>query len=98
LTTEKEAEARHSLVTHACNPGYLGGFDQEGRSSKPAWANSSQDPISKITRVKWTRGMAHAVEHLLCKHKALSSNFSPTKKREEGERGMESETLTVTRF
>jgi hypothetical protein len=34
-------------VTHACNPSYSGGRDQEDRSSKPAWANSSQDPISK---------------------------------------------------
>jgi hypothetical protein len=34
-------------------------------------------PISKITRAKWTGGVAHAVESLLCKHKALSSNPSP---------------------
>jgi hypothetical protein len=34
-------------VTHACNPSHSGGRDQEDRSSKPAWANSSQDPISK---------------------------------------------------
>jgi hypothetical protein len=34
-------------VAHACNPSYLGGRDQEDLSSKPAWANSSQDPISK---------------------------------------------------
>jgi hypothetical protein len=27
--------------------------------------------ISKITRAKWTGGMAQAVEHLLCKHKIL---------------------------
>jgi hypothetical protein len=30
-----------------CNPGYLGGRDQENHSSKPTWANSSQDTISK---------------------------------------------------
>jgi hypothetical protein len=29
------------LVAHACNPSYSGGRDQEDRSSKPAWANSS---------------------------------------------------------
>jgi hypothetical protein len=34
-------------VTHTCNPGYSGGRDQEDRGSKPAWANSSRDPISK---------------------------------------------------
>jgi hypothetical protein len=29
--------------------------------------NSSQHPMSKITRAKWVGGMAQAVEHLLCK-------------------------------
>jgi hypothetical protein len=27
----------------------------------------------------WNRGMAQVVEHLLCKHKALSSNTNPIK-------------------
>jgi hypothetical protein len=45
--------------------------------------NSSRDPhthtpISKITRAKWTGDMVHAVESLLYKHEALSSNPSPT--------------------
>jgi hypothetical protein len=31
---------------------------------RPAWANTSQDPISKITRAKWTRGVAEAIENL----------------------------------
>jgi hypothetical protein len=39
------------------------------------------DPIPKITRAKWTRGVAQKVKYLLCKHKALSSNLSPTKKK-----------------
>jgi hypothetical protein len=43
------------------------------RGSKPAWANSSRDPISKITRAKEAGGMAQVVEHLLCKHTALGS-------------------------
>jgi hypothetical protein len=34
-------------VAHACNPSYSGGRDQEDQSSKPARANSLQDPISK---------------------------------------------------
>jgi hypothetical protein len=34
-------------VAHACNPCYIGGRDQEDCGSKPSWANSSQDPISK---------------------------------------------------
>jgi hypothetical protein len=37
-------------VAHACNPSYSGGIDQENHGSKPAWANSSPDPISK-TRI-----------------------------------------------
>jgi hypothetical protein len=44
---------------------------RSGGDSRPARAKSSQDPISKITRAKWTRGMAQAVEHLLCKPEAL---------------------------
>jgi hypothetical protein len=35
------------VVAHACNPSYSGGRDQEDRGSKPAWANSFRDPISK---------------------------------------------------
>jgi hypothetical protein len=37
--------------------------------------------ISKITRAKWTGGVAQAVEHLLYKHEALSSKPSPIKKK-----------------
>jgi hypothetical protein len=37
------------LVAHACNPSYSGGKDQEDCGSKPAWANSSWDPILKKT-------------------------------------------------
>jgi hypothetical protein len=37
--------------------------------------------ISKITRAKWTRGMAQAVENLLCKCESLSSNSIPQKKK-----------------
>jgi hypothetical protein len=35
------------LVAHTYNPSYSGGRDQEDRSSKTAWANSSRDPILK---------------------------------------------------
>jgi hypothetical protein len=34
-------------AAHACNPSYSGGRDQENRSSKQAWADTSQDPILK---------------------------------------------------
>jgi hypothetical protein len=35
------------LVAHTYNPSYSGGRNQEDHSSKPAWANSSRDPIWK---------------------------------------------------
>jgi hypothetical protein len=46
-------------VARACNPSYSGGRDQEDRSLKPVWENSSRDPISKnpITKglVEWLK-------------------------------------------
>jgi hypothetical protein len=33
-----------------------GGRDQEDRSSKPAWANSSRDPVLKKKALKKGRG------------------------------------------
>jgi hypothetical protein len=48
-------------VTDACNLSCLGGCDQEDQGSSPAQANSSQDPIPKITNAKWTGGVAQAV-------------------------------------
>jgi hypothetical protein len=65
-----QTEASIVLVVHTCNPSNLGGWDWEDGSSKPDWANSL--PVSKITRAKWTGGVAQAAECLLCKHKALS--------------------------
>jgi hypothetical protein len=38
-------------------------------------------PISKISRAKWTGGIDQVVEFLLWKCEALSSNPSPTKKK-----------------
>jgi hypothetical protein len=61
-------------VTQAYIPSYLGGWDQEDHGSRPAWANSLQDPISKITKTKWIGSVAQVVECLLCRCKALSSN------------------------
>jgi hypothetical protein len=40
-----------------------------------------ETPISKITRAKWTGGVAQTVESLLCKHEAPSSNPRITKKK-----------------
>jgi hypothetical protein len=46
------------LGAPTCNPSYSRGRDQEDRSSKPALANSSRDPISekkkkKISKTGW---------------------------------------------
>jgi hypothetical protein len=35
--------------------------------------------MHKVTRTKLTGGVTQVVEHLLCKHKSLSSNSSPPK-------------------
>jgi hypothetical protein len=48
---------------------YFSGQDWKDHGLKPARENSSRDPISKITKVKWAGGVAQAVEHLLCKCK-----------------------------
>jgi hypothetical protein len=46
-------------------------------------AKISKDPISQISRPKWTGGVTQAIELWLYKHEALSSNPSPTKKKKE---------------
>jgi hypothetical protein len=44
-------------VAHTCNPSYSGGRDQEDHILKPARANSSRDPISKLLITKcWWNG------------------------------------------
>jgi hypothetical protein len=47
-------------VAHTCNL-YLGRRDQEDSSSKPAWANSLRDPISKIPNTKRAGGVAQGL-------------------------------------
>jgi hypothetical protein len=57
-------------AVHACNPSYLGWGVGQRRAEiwtpwlRPALANSSRDPISKITKAKWTGGEAQVVGHL----------------------------------
>jgi hypothetical protein len=48
-------------MAYACNPSYSGGRDQEDLGSKPAWAKSSQDPISKKNHHKKAGRMAQGV-------------------------------------
>jgi hypothetical protein len=44
-------------LTQACNPSYSGGRDQEDCGSRPAWANSSQNPISEISNTHKKAGL-----------------------------------------
>jgi hypothetical protein len=45
------------------NPSYLGGRDQKDQGLRSAWANSSQEPISKIlnTKKSWWGGSSGGV-------------------------------------
>jgi hypothetical protein len=45
--TAKKKERSQGPVSHACNPGYSGGRDQEDQVLKPAQANRSGDHILK---------------------------------------------------
>jgi hypothetical protein len=44
-------------VAHTHNPSYSGGRDQGDHGSKPAWANSVWDPISKNPSQKRAGGV-----------------------------------------
>jgi hypothetical protein len=52
LSSITTADTSQALVAHACNPSYSEGRDLEDQGSKPAQANSLQDPISKISHKK----------------------------------------------
>jgi hypothetical protein len=49
-------------------------------------SNTSQDPITNITREKWSGGVTQTVECLLCKNSLLS--FQAEREREKKERRM----------
>jgi hypothetical protein len=68
-------------VAHTSNPSYSGGRDQEDLSSRPAQANSSRDPISKIPNTKKGCWRAQVVECLPSKCEALSSKPHTIKKK-----------------
>jgi hypothetical protein len=54
----KTRQIRSAPVAHTYNPSYSGGRDQEDQGSKPARANSSQDPISKTLHRNRAGGVA----------------------------------------
>jgi hypothetical protein len=65
-------------VAHTCNPSYSGGRGQEDHSSKPAQANSSQNPTSQKKKKKYPTQnravkVAQVVKCLPSKREALSS-------------------------
>jgi hypothetical protein len=55
-TTTKECRISQAPLAHAFNCSYLGGWNWEDHSSRPAQTSSLQDPISTITRETLTRG------------------------------------------
>jgi hypothetical protein len=55
---------RHKRA-HACNPSYSGGRDLEDHRSRPAWAKSLQDIISKNTKPKEGCEVPQVVESCL---------------------------------
>jgi hypothetical protein len=57
-----------------------------------------ETPICKITKTKWTGGVAQAGEHLLCKHEALISNSSPREGEREKERERQKENMQYLSF
>jgi hypothetical protein len=61
-------------VAHGCNLSYTGGRDREDGGLRPGWANSFQDPISKISNIKTDWIVDQLVECLPSKCEALSSN------------------------
>jgi hypothetical protein len=66
-------------VAHACNTSYLRGRDQEDHSSKPVWANISQNPISKKPFTK-----IGLVDWLKVKALNLSPSTAKKKKKKKG--------------
>jgi hypothetical protein len=46
-----------------------------------AGLGKKQDPISKITRAKWARGIVQVVAYLPSKNEALSTNLSTKSKK-----------------
>jgi hypothetical protein len=61
-------------MAHICNPGNLGGRDQEDQSLKPVWANSSLS--RKYPTQNRAGGVAQVVQCMSRKSESPSSNPS----------------------
>jgi hypothetical protein len=69
------------LAAHTCNPSYLRGWDQKDQGSRPAWVNRLEIPTSKVTRAKWTGGVAQAVHFEKKKKPWVETQLHKTTKR-----------------
>jgi hypothetical protein len=58
----------------------LQGWDQEDSGSRPAWEDSSPNPISQIKTAKWTGNVAQVVEHYFASMKPKIQTPVPPKK------------------
>jgi hypothetical protein len=68
---------KNEIMGHQCcayNPSYSGSIEQEDHGLRPAQANSSRDPVSKIPSTKRASGAAQVVTVLRSKCESLTSS------------------------
>jgi hypothetical protein len=68
-------------MSPTCMPCFSGGREQQDHDSNLEWANTSQDPISKILSTKRSGRLAQVVKCFHCNCEALNSNHSTTTKK-----------------
>jgi hypothetical protein len=70
LTTKNEYTAGCRWLTSVI----LGTWEAE--IGRVAIGGQPRQILCKIPFPKWAEGLTHVIQHLLCKHESLSSNFS----------------------
>jgi hypothetical protein len=85
-------------VAHTCNPNYLGSWDLEDCGPGPAQANSSPDPISKITKAKmhWRCGWSGRVPALQLQIPEFKPQFHQGEKKKKNSRVKQEPTSILT--
>jgi hypothetical protein len=53
LKLQQKSTTGQALVTHACNPSYLGGRDQEDQDSRLAWATKARAYLENTQKECW---------------------------------------------
>jgi hypothetical protein len=81
MLISRKKEVSLLLVAHVCNLSYLEAEIGRITAQDNPWKVVQETSIPKIFRAKWTGSIAQAVECLLCKCEAPSSNPSPAKKK-----------------